>query len=195
MKKRLLSLSVAIAVLFMAMPSGTALAIGDPTTLSWGSGSSHKYEVFTNVQETGDMLFTANVLLYYSSTPSDYTAREAFLFQILNTAGNVTLSSTTMKAYGNRPIGIYLSATQVSSLGLVSGEAYQLRVTGNPAIFPTQNSSNTMTATLSAGSYTDQSTSGNTTLTNHLRNFMMFVAQDIEDTIIQPHRIYPRFKV
>lgn len=179
MKKLLISLGIALVLIIIQVIP--VLAIGDPNTIAWGTGTVNRYKVFTNVLYTGDMLFAADAYVYYASTPTDYTAQEAFVFDILNTAGNVTLASTALKSYGNRPISIYLSAEQVSNLGLTSGTAYGLRITGNPAVFPSQNASNTITTYLSGDDYVDQSTSGNTTLSNHLRNFMILVANDIED--------------
>lgn len=178
-KKILTSLLVALVII--AGQATYVLAISDPDAIAWGTGTVNRYKAFTNVLSTGDILFTAEVRVDYTVEPTDYTASEAFVFELLNTAGNVTYASTPLVEYGVRPIGIYLTPSQVTSLGLSSGTAYGLRLTGNPTVFPTQNSSNTITLYLSGDDWVDQATSGNTTLSNHLRNFMLLVAEDIED--------------
>ena len=177
MKKLLLGLLVALLVVFL--PINYAWAISNPDSIAFGTGTVPRYKIFSNVLETGDMLIAAAGEVRYAVEPTDYTANEAFLFELLNTAGNVTLASTPLEDYGNRPVGIYLSKTQVDGLSLVSGTAYGIRITGNPAVFPSS-TGNTVTAFLVGGDYVDQSTSGNTTRSNHIRNFMIDVANDME---------------
>ncbi|MFA5152916.1 MAG: hypothetical protein WC554_10175 [Clostridia bacterium] len=115
-----------VAVLVIATP---AFAITAPDSLTFV-----RYGVFYNVMETGDMFFTAEARVIYAVEPTDYTASEAFLFELVDTDGSTTLSSVPITDYGDRPIGIYLTAAQVTALGLVVGDGYYLRVTGNPLI-------------------------------------------------------------
>lgn len=115
-----------MAVLVIATP---AFAITAPDSLTFV-----RYGVFYNVMETGDMFFTAEARVIYAVEPTDYTASEAFLFELVDTDGSTTLSSVPITDYGDRPIGIYLTAAQVTALGLVVGDGYYLRVTGNPLI-------------------------------------------------------------
>ena len=156
-------------------------AITNPNTIAFGSGTTSQYKVFENVLEDGDMLVVAEGYVYYVVEPTDYTASEAFNFELLNTAGNVTLASTSLKAYGDRPISIYLSANQTTTLGLVSGTAYGIRIIGNPLVFVSPDSNN-VTAYLGAGDYVDQllGADGGVPTDNPMRNFLIQMADIIE---------------
>ena len=161
-------------VLLIASP---AFAIDNPDNINFGSGSTPKYKVFENVVETGDMLFVAEALVEYTpDEPTDYTASEAFLFEVLNITGTAVLLSIPLNAYGDRPISIYQTAAQAATL--VSGTAYGLRITGNPLVFPSQ-TGNTVTTYLAADDYIDQTTA--TDSSNPLRDFLIIVANNIED--------------
>lgn len=152
-------------------------AIANPDTIAFGTGATPWYKVFENVSETGDMLFIAEGYVYYATTPTDYTADQAFLFEVVDTTGTTVLVSTILQDYGDRPISIYQTAAQVTALGLVSGAAYGMRITGNPTIFPSP-TGNTVTAYLSASDYVDQS--GATDDSNPLRDFLIIMAEHIE---------------
>jgi hypothetical protein len=151
-------------------------AIANPDSIDIGY-----YKVFTDVLETGDMFFSAEGQVIYALTPTDYTAYEAFLFEVLNVAGTDTLASTPISDFGDRPTGIYLTATQVTTLGLVSGTQYKIRVVGNPAIFASQ-TGNIVTITLASEDYVDQNLGDDDGVptNNNLRNFMIEMADAIE---------------
>lgn len=153
MKKLLLGIILGIvAIVSVSIP---VFAIGNPDSISFGTGNTTStYAVFSNVRETGDMLFMAEGFVNYAIIPTDYTADQSFIFEVLNTAGNVTLLSTPLAAYGDRPIGIYQTATQVTSNNLTVGGAYVIRIQGNPLIF-SSTTNNTVSATLGAGDYFD----------------------------------------
>lgn len=188
MKKiRRITLGFLIAFAIMLSLSSLVFAIVNPDSIDIGS-----YKVFENVLETGDMLFIAEGQVTYAIEPTDYTADEAFIFQVLNTAGNVTLVSTTLQAYGDRPISIYQTSDQVASVGLVSGTAYKIRIMGNPAIFPSQ-VGNSVNKTLDAADYIDYSITANTTIpnVNDMRNFCIEIAVNMEavDTPIDSYLV------
>lgn len=166
---------LAIGLLYF-IPSIPVYAIANPDSIAFGY-----YKVFENVLETGDMLFTAEGQVIYAVLPTDYTASEAFIFDILNVAGTDTLASTPLKEYGDRPIGIYLTNAQVTALGLVSGSLYKIRIMGNPLIFASQ-TGNTVTVTLASEDYVDQDlgVDGGVPSANLLRNGMISMAEDIE---------------
>ncbi len=170
-----------IGILLIASPI-LAITIGNPDDIDFGTGSTRLYNIFENVLETGDWLITAEGYVYYAADPSaNYTASEAFIFELLNTAGNVTLASTSLKSYGDRPISIYLSNAQADNLSLVSESAYILRIMGNPLIFasPTGNSVN---VTLGAPDYVDQNlgADGGVATANELRNYLIEMATNIQ---------------
>jgi hypothetical protein len=180
MKRKLLSLFT-IAFIFTLLVSSPVYAIANPDDIAFGSGTTSQYAVFKNVDETGDWLILAEGLVEYTVTPTDYTASEAYLFEILGTDGVTTLFSKALNAWGNRPISIYLTAAQVTAAGLVSGSAYVLRISGNPLVFPSL-TGNSVIATLTAADYIDQSVgaTSDSPTDNSLRNFCILVAENIE---------------
>lgn len=155
-------------------------AIVNPDSMAWGTGTTATYNIFENVLESGDWLIAAEVDVAYAATPTDYTASEAFLFELVNT-DNTTIVSTTLNDYDNRPISIYLSAARVTALGLVSGTAYDIRVTGNPLVFPSQ-TGNTIEVTLAVTDYIDQNlgASSDPPTDNVLRNFCILMGQHLQ---------------
>ena len=169
---------ILLGVFLIASP---VLAIGNPNTISFGTGTLPLYKVFENVLETGDMLFIVESYVYYAVTPTDYGADESFLFEVLNTTGTVTLLSTPLNEYGDRPISIYQMASQVTALGLTSGTAYGLRITGNPLIFASP-IGNTVTTYLTGADYVDQllGVDGGVADQNLLRNYLIKMADNME---------------
>lgn len=170
----IITLIVALMFMLVVMP---LLAISNPDSITLS-----RYKVFENILETGDMLFATEANVYYATEPTDYDASEAFQFDILNESGNTTLASTSLNQYGDRPISIYLTASQVTSLSLVSGTAYIIRVSGNPLIFPSP-TGNTANVTLAASDYIDQELGddGDVASDNNLRNYLLAMAKDIQD--------------
>jgi len=162
MVKRILAIAgvVLAASMLIAMP---VFAISNPDTIEFGSGTSatNRYQVFANVLETGDFLFAAEGLVSYNTTPTDYTASQAFLFEVLNTAANVTLFAIPLTSYGDRPIGIYITAAQAVTANITFGTAYVVRITGNPLVFASP-TGNTVSKTLANSDYNNETTSGAT---------------------------------
>lgn len=173
-----ISILALIGIMLISFP---VLAISNPNDIAFGTASEPYYKVFENVLETGDMLIVAEGYVYYDSEPTDYRASQAFIFELLDTDETTTLVSTPIKSYGNRPIGIYLSAARVDALGLISETPYMLRITGNPLIFASQ-TGNTANATLAATDYVDQLLGADDEIPteNPLRNGMLWMAENIE---------------
>lgn len=179
---RKISCSSVLAILALLIISSMALAIANPDGIAFTSAVTPRYKVFEDVAETGDMLFVAEGYVDYTVEPTDYTASEAFLFEVLNTTGNVTLLSRPLQAYGNRPISIYQSASQVTSANLTSGAAYILRISGNPLVF-TSPTGNSVNVTLADSDWIDQGLGADSEppSDNNLRNFLIQVMEDVED--------------
>lgn len=176
------AIAVAIVVLVLVASPVLALTINNPDAISFYCvGSTPTYKVFYNVLEDDDMLFVAEQFVDYGGVTQNYTAGEAFLFEVLNTAGNVTIASTPLKQYDAKPISIYMDATQVTTANITVGDNLTIRITGNPLIFPTS-VNNTVTAVLGAGDYVDQllGVDGGVATDNPMRNFLIGVADDIE---------------
>lgn len=188
-KLRSILLTLFIILLAVLLPCSTAFAIDNPDDIAFGTGSVELYNVYEDVLETGDMLFAAEGYVSYNTTPTDYTASEAFLFQILNTAGTAVITSTPLKSYGDRPIGIYLTASMVTTIGLVSETAYGLRITPNPLLLATEfggggviEGTNQITTYLAPADYVDQNLGVDSDPPNDnvLRNGMIAMARNIE---------------
>ena len=180
MKNRILR-GVIVAIILIIITIMPVRAIANPDSISFGTGTTPLYMVFENVLEDGDWFIVAEGYVYYAVEPTDYDADEAFIFEMLNTTGDETIISTTIKAYGDRPIGIYLSANQTDTLGLVSGTAYKLRIMGNPLIFASM-TGNSVNTTLASGDYVDQllGVDNGIATNNNLRNFLIDMVENIE---------------
>jgi hypothetical protein len=186
MRKKLFRLLLAFVGALFIMMSMTlyVFAIDNPDNqVDFGTGTVRLYNIYEDVLEADDMLIVAEVMVDYASPPTDYTAEEAFIFELLDTDGTTTILATTLNEYGNRPISIYLTASQVTSLSLVSGTAYALRITSNPLITfgspPPPDANRTRLVYLAGSDYIDQS--GATDDNNPLRDGMIAMAQNIED--------------
>ena len=178
-RKFLWSVSFGLVLsVILALP---VLAISNPDTVSFSCTDSNPvYKVFYNVLEADDMMFVAEQFIDYSTTPNE-TASDAFLFEVLNTAGNVTIASTGINQYGAKPVSIYLTATQVTAAGISVNDTLILRLTGNPLLFASP-TNNTVTATLGSGDYVDQELGDDDGVAtdNNLRNFLIGVVEDLE---------------
>ncbi len=178
MIKRLLY-STALAVLLVMVSVMPVLAIINPDSISFASSGAGRYKVFENVHETGDMLFVAESYIPYTVTPDDYTASEAFSFQILNVAGDTVLLQTAITDYEDTVISIYQTAAQVITAGLISATLYKFRLTGNPSIFgATVEGVNMATKPLTAPDWTDQSEFSG--IESWLYSFLISVVSNIE---------------
>lgn len=177
MKNKIYRISLVLVMLcIMALPAIPVYAISNPNSINFGY-----YNVFENVLEDGDMCFIAEGKVIYAITPTDYTADESFIFDVLDAAGTSTLLSRSLDDYGDRPLGIYVSAAQKVALGLASGSQYKFRISGNPTIFASQ-TGNTVTITLSSQNYIDQllGVDNNIPTNNNMRNGLIVMAYDIQ---------------
>ena len=155
------------------------LAIINPDSIAFTSSGAGRYKVFENVHETGDMLFAAESYIPYTVTPDDYTAREAFSFQVLNVAGDTVLLQTAITDYEDTIISIYQTAAQVVTAGLISDTLYKFRITGNPSIFGiTTEGVNMATKPLTAADWLDQSEFSG--IDSWLYSFLISVVTNIE---------------
>jgi len=178
--KKLFRALVAAIVAFVLIAS-PAFAMSNPDAIQFYCvGTTPVYKAFYNVLEAGDMLFAAEQYVHYVVT-QNISASEAFLFQLLNVAGNETIASVPLNDYEDKPISIYLTAAQVTSANLSVGGAYIIRIVGNPLIFPST-TGNIVSATLTGGDYVDQllGADGGVATSNNLRNFMIAIAFDLE---------------
>lgn len=182
-KKRALPLSCVVfivAIFLFALFPMPVYAIADPDDIAFGSGTdTNMYQVFQNVAETGDMLFVIESYIHYDSTPTDYTASQAFSFELLDTDGTTVIQTTPILTFENYVESIYFTPAQVTSAGLTWQDTYSVRIAGNPAIFGALvEGTDKVTATLQLSDYITDSPAG--TSVDGLRMFVISVATDLQ---------------
>jgi len=163
----IVALLIGIIFVLSAVIPVYAIDLGNPTTIRFYGANTPgtvRAKAFYNVDETGDMLFLAESYVYFAGgDPTEYTAQQAFSFDLLDTDRTTVLLSTPITGYGCKIISIYQTAAQVTAMGLVSGTQYYLRITMNPAVMtavpttPTENT-NFVIATLDAQQWINQAT-------------------------------------
>lgn len=175
MKLKILSI-LAVILILLGLCVNPVSAISNPNTIEFGY-----FKAFYNVLETNDFLIVAEGKVIYNSLPTDYTASQAFTFDLLDTTGTTTIVSTALQSFGDRPISIYLSASQVTSLlgGLTIGTPYVIRIMGNPLIFASS-TGNSVTGALTV--YVNQllGVDNGNPQDNNLRNFIIQMATAIQ---------------
>lgn len=164
-----------IGLMLIASP---AFAIDQPTSMTIPYA-----KVYYNVLEAGDMFFAAECKVVYAVDPTDYTANEAFLFEIWDTTQTTILATTTLNDFGDRPIGIYKTAAEVTALGISVGDALNLTIDENPLITFGAPMGALTFVTLNVGSYVDQlyGVDGGVPTANRLRTGMLKIASNIQN--------------
>lgn len=104
-----------------------------------------------HLMETDDFLLYAHYNIEYGTTP-DNPIDETFIFRLIDTDGTTELGSTlaypySTSGYGEGVISFYFTAADAPTWG----EAYIIRICGNPTVFATPPISN---FTVDADSYT-----------------------------------------
>ncbi len=191
LKRILYLIGVVLTLVFLFATPIFAIPVTNPTSITFGiTAPYNKYAVYQNVIENGDLLFAALPYIHYAGgDPTTYTSRQAFSFQILNSAGTTVLYQTPIVNYEDTVIGIYLTAAQVTAGGsdLTYGGANKLRLAPNPTLLtPTEVDSNgqngnQQTVTLFLGDW-NTGTLGYTKVTsasNSLRLQMLSFALDL----------------
>lgn len=169
MKKRRIFIALLVAILWLVLSVSPVLAIANPDSITM-----HTWKVFENIFETDDMLFVVSYDVAYASEPSEDVS-DAFLFQIKN--GATLLAQRPLNYYQYNVISIYLDATQAASL--TWGTAYDVVITGNPALFGTiTEGTNMVTRTLSGSDWIEGTESQSREL---LRVHCLNLAEDLED--------------
>ena len=100
--------------------------------------------IYRNLRETGDMLVVVYANIPYATPPST-PVTQTFTWRLMDTDNVTELGSTVGYAYnvgthqddgfGYNVWSMYFSADNVTSLGIVWGTSYPLRLSGNPAVF------------------------------------------------------------
>jgi hypothetical protein len=167
---------LAIGTMLVASP---VFAIAQPDSMSIPYA-----KVYYDVIEAGDMFFVAECRVTYAVEPTDYNADEAFLFEVWNTTATALIASCAINDYGDRPIGIYKTAAEVTALGIAVGDALNYTIDENPIITFGAPMGALSFVTLSASSYVDQDlgNDGEVPSANNIRNGMIRIAENMENT-------------
>jgi len=93
-------------------------------------------KVFRNVREMGDEIFVCRYLINYAYRPLE-DANESFYFCIQDTATTKFIVQRPLAAegYGYNAQIVYLTAADVTSLGIVWGGSYNAVITSSPTLF------------------------------------------------------------
>jgi hypothetical protein len=188
MKRKFLVLILILSVIssvVVALPVSASPT--NPTTIGFyatGNQPSPDFGAFYNLtsSSSGDVLFVAEGFVYYAvPTNEPATAAIAFSFEVLSPTGQVMLS-TPLNSYGDRPISIYLSASQVTALNtqfgisLLNNPNISFVIAGNPVIFGALTPNVNETTQIVSGSYWfDESKTFtiNYNLLDTMQNFMI----------------------
>ncbi len=128
------ALLVALAgLLSLATP---VFAIANPASAS----QIRAVNAYRDLLETGDIGILIDEYIDYAALPTE-TADAGYIIILLDTTGAQIKSTTPVpfttnanKGYRRGAAWIYFSATEVTSLGVVWGSAYTIKISGNPAL-------------------------------------------------------------
>ena len=123
-------------------------AVADPDDIGIGD-----VYVFDNVLETNDILVYVRCDVNYGTEPGE-DAEDTFQMAIYDTDGTTLMDGCVraLNYYQHNIISIYLDADDNV---LTVGEAYRVRIMGNPGLFDLEENVNMDTWTLSTGDYRD----------------------------------------
>jgi hypothetical protein len=123
------------------------------------------------------MLFVARYNVEYASEPSE-DAVYTFSFNLYDIDGTTLLLSRPLNYYQHNAISIYADPTQVTTLGLVYGSDYVLKISGNPSFFPSLTEGiNVVTRVMSSDNW---NTDGTLTAKEYLREYCVDIASELE---------------
>lgn len=142
---RRIKIAVFALTLAIGLIVSPVFAIGQPSSITMDSARA-----FASVLESGDLLFLGQFTVSYTNCnsatttgcPSE-TIEEAYLGHLLATDGvtpirsalTVLSGSHTFNGYGSGVFSIYVSASDVTALGIVASTNHFLQVGGNPTLF------------------------------------------------------------
>ena len=99
------------------------------------------FNVYRNLLETGDWLLVIYANIPYGTLP-DTPITQTFVWRMIDIDGVTELGDTVGYAYNDDGYGynvysMYWTAAEVTANGMVWGTAYDIRLSGNPAVFVT----------------------------------------------------------
>lgn len=97
--------------------------------------------IYRNLRETGDILVVIYANIPYADTP-DLPVTQTFIWRLIDEDGETEFGSTVGYAhnddgYGYNVYSLYFTSTEVTTLGIVWGTSYTIRLLGNLAAFDT----------------------------------------------------------
>ena len=122
-----------VVALIVAPQIGKAAGVADPDTMTLD-----RVEVYESVIEENDQLYIIVYTVDYTVNPTD-GIDDNFLFRLMN-SGTEIMSATAYpyyeQGYDKGVVGMYFSASDVSSLSLGFGDTtgYSMQLVGNPLV-------------------------------------------------------------
>lgn len=126
-------LGLSFALLFCATPAYADTNDPDSTP------TVEDINIYRNSIESGDWVVIIYANIPYSAIP-DTPVTDTFIWRLIDTDNVTELGSTigfdfNDDGYGYNVYSMYFSASTVTTLGLVWGTSYPIRLLGNPAVF------------------------------------------------------------
>lgn len=145
-------LGILLALLAALLLSATPAYADTPDPDS--SPTIEEINIYRNLRETGDWLAIIYANIPYATLP-DLPVTQTFIWRLIDTDNVTEFGSTIGYAYNDDGYGyngcsLYLTAAEVTALGMVWGTSYTIRLSGNPAAFDTPPVYN---FTINAGDY------------------------------------------
>ncbi len=97
-------------------------------------------DVYKNAVETGDMIFFVDFTVLYGTYSNVYVPStpisEAYFVRLMDSVGDEVMSATPFaffdNGYNRGLVAMYATAAEVTSLGIVWGDDYSVKIYGNP---------------------------------------------------------------
>lgn len=97
-------------------------------------------DVYKNVVETGDNMFFVDFTVLYGTYSNVYVPStpigEAYFIRLMDSVGDEVMSATPFaffdNGYNRGLVAMYATAAEVTSLGIVWGDDYSVKIYGNP---------------------------------------------------------------
>ena len=137
MKRFRLGILLAVLAVFFLTATPVYADTNDPDS----TPTIEDINIYRNLLETGDWLTLVYANIPYATPPST-PVNQTFIWRLIDTDNVTELGSTVGYAYNDDGYGynvysMYFSASQITTLGMVWGTSYTIRLSGNPAVFDT----------------------------------------------------------
>jgi hypothetical protein len=129
---RILAVTLILSILLLGVISPVYAISSTPDILHINQCDAYQY-----LKESGDMGFFIDFTITYPATPVEPIS-DTYVVKLMNTDGTTEITSTIPYAFFNNGYNrgvsfVYLTAGEVTTLGISYGDALVIRLDGNPA--------------------------------------------------------------